>query len=63
VTSDDGLVGPSRQHRLDEAELADAALEGVQLVLADPPRVRGVGAQLVDGNLLDGEGRESGRSQ
>ena len=33
-----------------------AALERVELLVADAPRVGRVGTQLVDGDLLDGEG-------
>ena len=60
VAADDGAVLPSGHHRLDEAELAEAALEGVELLLADAPRVGGIGTQVVDGDLLDGEGGEGG---
>jgi hypothetical protein len=55
VPSDDNAVLPSRQHGLDEAELADAPFEGGQLLLADPPRVRRVRTELVNRDLLDGE--------
>jgi hypothetical protein len=36
VAADDNAVLPSRQHGLDEAELADAPLEGVKLLVPDP---------------------------
>jgi hypothetical protein len=36
VTTDNRAVLASGEHRLDEAELAQAALEGVEFVLADP---------------------------
>jgi len=55
VAADDGPVLASGQHRLDEAELAEAALEGVELVVANPPWVGGIGAKLVDRDLLDDE--------
>jgi hypothetical protein len=42
--------------RLDEAELAQAALEGVELLLADPARVGRIRVELVDRNELDDMG-------
>lgn len=56
MTADDHPVLTSHEHRLDEAELAQAALEGVELVVADPPGVRRVGSEVVDQDLLDDEG-------
>ena len=61
VAADDGGVLPSRHHRLHEAELAEAALEGVELLLADAPRVGGIGTEEVDGDLLDDQrGEDAG---
>ena len=50
-----------REDRLDETELAQAAFEGVELVVADPPRVGGIGTEVVDRNLIDDEGRAGHR--
>jgi len=61
VAADDGPILASREHRLDEAELPEAPLEGVELVLADPARVRRVWSEVVDQNVVDSEGRERGR--
>lgn len=52
MAADDGGVLPSGKDRLDEAELAEAALERVELILGDPPRVRRVRAQAVEWDLL-----------
>jgi hypothetical protein len=60
MAADDRPVLPPRQDRLDEAELAQAPLEGIELVVADPTWIGGVGPQLVDGDLLDGQGRGLG---
>jgi hypothetical protein len=60
VTADDGLIFPPGKNRLDEAELAETPLEGVEFVLADAARVRGVRTKVVDRDLLDGEGGEGG---
>jgi hypothetical protein len=51
-----GGVIASSDHRLDEPELADAPLEGVKLIVADPPRVGGIRAELVDRGLLASRG-------
>ena len=56
VAADDDRVLAPGEDGLDEAPLADAAGQGLQLVLGDAPRVGGVGTELVDGDLLDGEG-------
>ena len=58
MPADDGPVLAAGQNRLDEAELADAPLEGVKFLLADPAWVGGVRAEEVDGDLLDREGAE-----
>ena len=63
MAADDGVLAPARHERLDEAELPDRPFEAVELLLADLARVRGIGMQLVDGDLLDGEGRERGLAQ
>lgn len=44
------------QDRLDEAELAQAPGERIELLFADPPRVHRVRPEVVDRDLLDGEG-------
>jgi hypothetical protein len=64
VAVDDRPVLPSRQDGLDEAELAEASLERVELVIADAARVGRVRAEVVDGDVLDGDGgaRWSGSS-
>ena len=51
MAADDGPILASGEDRLDEAELAQAALEGVELVLADPARVGGIGPEVVDRDL------------
>jgi hypothetical protein len=55
VAADDGAVLTAGQDGLDEPELAEAALEGVEIVVADPARVGGIGSELVDRDLLDDE--------
>ena len=45
----------SGDDRVHQPELADAAGERLKLGVADPARVRRVGAEVVDGNLLDAE--------
>ena len=57
VSTDDGSVITPRQDRLDEAELAQAPLEGVEFLLADPAGVGGIGVEWIDRNELDGDGR------
>jgi hypothetical protein len=42
-----------REDRLDKAEFAQAAGQGIEFGVADLPRVGGVGAQVVDGDLDD----------
>src|SRR5664280_3663040 len=61
VAADDRPILASGEHRLDEAELAKAALQRVELVVADPPRVCGVRPEVVDRDRVDGEGGERGR--
>ncbi len=56
MPADDGPILPPGNHRLHEPELAQAALQGVELLLADAPRVRGIGMQGLDGDLLDSQG-------
>ena len=60
VAADDRPVLPSRQDGLDEAELAEASLERVELVIADAARVGRVRAEVVDGDVLDGDGGHGG---
>src|SRR5450759_4152619 len=55
VAADDGLIVAASEHRLDEPELAQAALKRVELVLADPPRVGGIGPEVVERDELDRE--------
>ena len=59
VTADDSPVVTAGEDRLDEAELAQAPLERVELLVADAPGVRRVGSEVVDRHLLDGEGAGS----
>jgi hypothetical protein len=54
VATDDGVVIPACQDRLDKAKLAQAALQGVEFVRADAPGVGWVRPELVDGDLFDG---------
>ena len=61
MTADDGGVLPSREDRRHEAERSQAPFEGVELVLGNPAGVPRVGAEAIDGDLFDGEGRECGR--
>ena len=67
VAADDGRILPPCQNRLDEAELAQASGEGVELGLADAPRIGRIGAKKIDRDLFDREGGErrsaSGGSQ
>jgi hypothetical protein len=63
MAPDHRAVGPSRHHRLHEAELADGTFEGVELLVPDAPGVGGIGTEAVERDLLDGEGSECGRSQ
>jgi hypothetical protein len=60
VAANDCPILAAREHRLDEAELAQAPFERVELVLADATRVGGVRPEEVDGDLFDGEGRGHG---
>jgi len=48
MAADDRLILAADEHRLDEAELAEAPFEGVELVLADPAGVGRIGSQVVD---------------
>jgi len=61
VAADDGPILASGQDRLDEAELAQAPFECVELVLGDPPRIGRVRTKEVDGDVLNGEGGKRGR--
>ena len=47
----------SGQHRLDEAELAQASGEGLELRLADPAGVGGVGTERLDCGSTAGHAR------
>ena len=60
VAADDGLIVAASEHRLDEPELAQAALKRVELVLADPARVGRIWVEVVDRDLINGEGGERG---
>ncbi len=55
VASDDGVVLASRQDRLHKAVLLHAPGQRLQLCIADLARVRWIGAQLVDRELLHGQ--------
>jgi hypothetical protein len=57
VTTDNRSVSRRASTRLDEAELAQAPLEGVEFLLADPAGVGGIGVEWIDRNELDGDGR------
>ena len=56
MAADDRLILAPRQNRLDEAELAEAPLQGVEFILRDPTRVGGIGTQLVERDLRDAKG-------
>ena len=56
VAADHDSIQSACEQGLDEAELADAARQRVELWPADVARVRGVGFEQVDRNLLDDEG-------
>jgi hypothetical protein len=55
VAADDRPVLAPGQDRLDEAELAEAPLKGVELGFVDPSGVRRVGPEVVERDVLDGE--------
>jgi hypothetical protein len=57
VAADDGGVVAPGHDRLDEAELAQAALEGVEFLFADAAGVGRIGTKLIEGDLLDGKRR------
>jgi hypothetical protein len=57
VAADDDPV-PSGEDRLDEAELAEASGEGLQLILADPAGVGGIWRESLNRDVLDGQGRD-----
>ena len=57
VAADDDRVLPPCEDGLDEAPLAEAAGQRLELVLADSPGVRRVGTELVDRDLLDAQVR------
>jgi hypothetical protein len=61
VAADDRSVLTTGQDRLDEAELPHAPFERVELVLADPAGVGRIRTEIVDRDLVDGEGGERGR--
>lgn len=50
MATDDGLILSSREHGLHEAEPAQAPLECIKLFVADPPRVRAGGVQVIVSN-------------
>jgi hypothetical protein len=56
VAADDDAILTPGKNGLDESELAQAALEGVEFFLADPAGVRWIGVELVDRNELDDMG-------
>jgi len=56
VSADDHAVLPAGDDGLDEAELAEAPLQGVELRVGDPAWVGWVWPELVDRDLLDGDG-------
>jgi hypothetical protein len=63
MAADDGPILPSGEHGLHEAELAQGPLERVELVVADPAGVRGVRAQQVERDLLEGQrGKAAGEA-
>jgi hypothetical protein len=62
VAADDGAVFAARQDRLDEAELPDAPLQGIELLVADPPGVGRIRTKFVDRDLLDGEESQGGHA-
>jgi hypothetical protein len=55
MAPDDRSIFTPSEHRLDEAELPEAALERIELVVADPPGVVGVGPEDVDRDGVDDE--------
>jgi hypothetical protein len=55
MTADDRPVLAASQNRLNEAELAQAPRQRLELVVGDPTGVGGVGLELIDRDLLDGE--------
>ena len=61
MTTDDGPVLAAREDGRDEAELAKAAFERVEFVIADPARVGRVRPEIVERDLLDDEGGACGR--
>ena len=60
MAADDGPILASCKHRLDEAELAKASLECVELVFADPTGIGRVRTQQFELDLLDDQGGDSG---
>jgi hypothetical protein len=58
VATYDGAILPARQDRLDEAELAQASGQGIELGLTDPPRIGRIRAKEIDRDLFDREGGE-----
>jgi hypothetical protein len=58
MAADDGSVIPTGEDGLDEAELAQAALEGVEFVLADPAWVGRIRVEVVESDEFDCDGRE-----
>jgi hypothetical protein len=62
VAADHSPILATGEDRLHEAELAEAAFEGVELVLADPPRVGRVRSEIVDRDLFDGERGEGSQA-
>jgi len=56
MAADDRPILAAGEDRLDEAELAHASFERVELVVVDPARVGRVGPELVEWDVLDGKG-------
>ena len=55
MPTDDGLVVGTGYDGIDEAEATDGAGQGVQLGVGDAPGVGGIGPQVVDRDVDDGE--------
>ena len=60
MATDDDLIFPAGEHRLDKPELPQAPLQGVELIVADPSELGRIRPELVEGNLLDGENGAEG---
>ena len=58
VATNHGRVLPAHEHRLDEAELPQGAGQGIELDVADTPRVGRIGMEVIDDDIDDDERRE-----